>query len=360
MTRPFRVAIVGAGIGREHLRAYLALPNDYTVTHLCDIDAARARAVIADEGGSALPVADMAPLLANPSLDIVDICLPPHLHFAVAMQALAAGKHVICEKPMVASLAEADALIAATREHGRRLTPVFQYRYGPAMAALRALVAADLAGKPLVASIETHWNRQAGYYANPWRGTWKGEQGGAVLGHAIHNHDLLCAVFGPIARLSAFVATRVNEIEVEDCAAISFQMANGALATSSVTLGAATDTSRLRFVFDRLTAESGTAPYAPATGHWTFTARGEDAEARARQAAIDAVLAGLPEGRSGFAGFLAAQAAALRGEAADVVTIEDGRASLDLVTAIYDAARTGRVVDLPLDRTSALYDSWLP
>jgi predicted dehydrogenase len=86
-----------------------------------------------------------------------------------------------------------------------------------------------------------------------------------VLGHAIHNHDLLTYVMGPIKALSAITTTRVNPIEVEDCAAISFEMESGALATSSITLGAGDDTSRLRFLFEGFTATSGTEPYAPAT-----------------------------------------------------------------------------------------------
>jgi predicted dehydrogenase len=116
-----------------------------------------------------------------------------------------------------------------------------------------------------VASLETHWNRASDYYAVPWRGTWAGESGGAILGHAIHAHDLLCRYFGPVAQCAGAACTRVNPIETEDCAAISMGFANGALATSSVTLGAARDETRLRFVFRDLTATSGTEPYAPAS-----------------------------------------------------------------------------------------------
>jgi predicted dehydrogenase len=62
----------------------------------------------------------------------------------------------------------------------------------------------------VVASLETHWNRGPDYYAVPWRGTWAGEAGGAILGHAIHAHDLLCRYFGPVAQVQAQLATRVN------------------------------------------------------------------------------------------------------------------------------------------------------
>lgn len=167
--------------------------------------------------------ADSQAVLDDDSIDIIDVCLPPHLHFDVTLAGLKAGKHVICEKPLVRSVREVDVLIDAATEAQRQVFPVFQYRYGHGLHQLQALIHAGLAGKPYAASLETHWNRDSDYYAVAWRGTWTGESGGAVLGHAIHNHDLLTYVMGPIRSLSAITTTRVNPIEVEDCAAISLR-----------------------------------------------------------------------------------------------------------------------------------------
>lgn len=348
-----RVAIIGAGIGREHLDAYRELPGRFTVSTICDLDEQRARSIInADDIAVST---DLNAVLNDASIDIIDVCLPPHLHYGTALAALEAGKHVVCEKPLVNSLAQADALIAAAAKANRSITPVFQYRYGPAMQQLQALMDAGLTGKPYMASLETHWNRDAEYYAIPWRGTWDGERGGAVLGHAIHNHDLLTHVLGPIARLSANCATRVNDIETEDCAAIVFEMECGALATSSVTLGAATDTSRLRFCFEGLTATSGTAPYAPAIDAWEFTAR-----APASQKAVDDVLASVKPTATGFTGFFEALHDALNGQPGREVLLQDGRRSLELVSAIYLSAQSGDRVMLPLGPEDAVYESWVP
>jgi predicted dehydrogenase len=349
-----RVAILGAGIGREHLAGYRALPGRFQVAALADLDTARALMVL--EGDTSVRVSDdIDAVLADPTIDLIDICLPPHLHVPVALRALAAGKHVICEKPIAPSLADCDQLFEAARAANRQVFPVFQYRYGPGTAALDALREAGLCGAPQVASLETHWNRGADYYAVPWRGTWAGERGGAVLGHAIHNHDLLCRYFGPLAGVQAHLATRVNPIETEDCAAISMRFANGALATSSVTLGAAGDTSRLRLVFEHLTATSGDVPYAPATGIWSFTARDPG-----QQGAVDATLKALPQAKPGFTGYFDAVADALAGDAGRAVTLDAGRASIELVTAIYQAARDAKEVALPLTIGSDFYASWLP
>lgn len=352
------VAIIGAGIGREHLAGYLALPELYRVKTFCDQNTARVKTVLrelAPDRDDIQVASDLAEVLADREIDLVDVCLPPHLHFPVARDAMRFGKHVVCEKPLVRSLADADALMAEAKKQDRILCPVFQYRFGPATSQLQALQAAGLTGQPQVAALETHWNRDADYYAVPWRGTWEGENGGAVLGHAIHNHDLLTSVMGPIRRLSAFTTTRVNDIEVEDCAAISFEMENGALATSSITLGAADDTTRLRFVFEKLTVESGSMPYAPATDQWTFTARNP-----ADQAQVDAVVASVTDVRAGFAGYFAELAAQIAGQDNTAVTLADGRRSIELVAAIYQSAREGRAIELPLGRSTPLYDTWAP
>jgi predicted dehydrogenase len=107
-----RVGVVGAGIGKSHVEAFAKLPALFEVTTICDLDAARAQGV-ADEFGVRGVVNDIAALYANDELDVIDICTPSFLHYQQTLDALAAGKHVICEKPIAGSLQEADDLIAA-------------------------------------------------------------------------------------------------------------------------------------------------------------------------------------------------------------------------------------------------------
>lgn len=349
-----RVAILGAGIGQEHLKGYRSIPDRFTVTTLCDLDSSRAAA--ATDGDDSIRItSDIADVMSDPAIDLIDVCLPPHLHMSTVIQALEAGKHVVCEKPIARSVSEIEQMQAAMEKAPGKIFPVFQYRFGLALAQLSALSDAGLTGRALVASAETHWNRGPDYYAVPWRGTWKGEAGGAILGHAIHAHDLLCHVLGPVAELSAYLDTLVNDIEVDDCAAISMRMENGALVTSSVTLGSADNISRLRFCFAGLTAESGTAPYAPAQDVWTFTARGET-----KQEDVDSVLKSVHAQRPGFSGFLDAIADEISGREGNHVTFEDGRRSIELVTALYTSAREGRPVKLPIEKESVLYEGWTP
>ncbi|MFD1747329.1 Gfo/Idh/MocA family protein [Rhizobium helianthi] len=348
------VAIVGAGIGALHLKGYQALPERFVVRAICDLDLDRARSV-AGEDTSIRLTSNLDEVLADDTIQLVDICLPPHLHFPMMLKTLEAGKDAVCEKPLVRSLEEATALVEAVKKTGRNVYPVFQYRFGHAMRQLRALIDAGLAGKAFVVSSEVHWNRGASYYDIPWRGTWKGECGGAILGHAIHAHDLLCHVLGPIEDVFAMADTRVNTIETEDCAALSFRMKSGALATSSVTLGAAEDTSRLRFCFEGFTAESGTLPYRPAEDTWRFIAR-----APTTQEQIDAVLATVADGEDGFAGLVEAIANAMEGRGGKEVTVSDGLQSIELVTAIYRSIREGRPVRLSEAAEGEWVKGWAP
>ena len=337
-----KVAIIGAGIGREHLSAYRALPQHFEVSAICDLDRARAEEIAGD-----IPVeTDLAAALAM-DVDIIDVCLPPHLHVSTAIAAMEAGKDVICEKPIATSLSDVDRLEAAAAKTGRTVYPVFQYRFGIGVAQVLHLIRSGLAGKAFAASVETHWRRDADYYEAPWRGTWAGEQGGVILGHAIHAHDLICLLLGPVAQVSAQLATRVNDIETEDCAAIIFTMESGALVTSSATLGAGDDTSRIRLMFEGFTAESGLSPYAPAVAEWTITPRASSL------GDINAALSNVSAPPVGFEGFLQAIAVGQ-----DAVTLAQGRVSVELVTALYAASRSGAPEHLPLSRTHALYAGW--
>src|SRR6185503_8522443 len=102
MSKPIRVGVVGAGIGSNHVAAFRELPDQYAVEALCDLDGDRARRVAAEHGVPTVLTA-YDDLLAR-DLDLIDICTPSNLHFAQAMQALAAGRHVLVEKPLAGSL----------------------------------------------------------------------------------------------------------------------------------------------------------------------------------------------------------------------------------------------------------------
>jgi predicted dehydrogenase len=357
-----RVALVGLGIGRQHALAYKNLSDRFSLQAVCSLDDDASRAAAAEFGARHV-LSRFEDVLALPDIDVVDICTPPHLHAPQAEAALRAGKHVICEKPLAASLAVIDALALAERESGKRLMPIFQYRFGGGVQKLQKLVQMGLAGAPLVATVEVHWRRRASYYTVvPWRGKLATELGGVLLSQAIHALDMLMEVVGPARRVYAVTSTRSNDVEIEDCAAISLEMANGALATISATLGSSVEISRHRFVFEKLVAESNTRAYSNGGDPWSYTADTPD-----QQPAIDAALEagislfdgvpagdGATDGRglkgiappAGFdAQFMLFHEAILHGRPLPV-TIADARRATELLSAIYESAETHRAVEL--------------
>jgi predicted dehydrogenase len=350
MSQRIRVGIVGAGIGASHVQAYRDLPDQYTVAALCDIDATRAGRLAAEHNIPSV-LTSYDDLLAR-DLDLIDICTPSNLHFEQAMGALAAGRHVVVEKPLAGSLAEVDALAEAERRSGKRLSPIFQYRFGNGLQSFLHLQSSGVVGKAYVATVETHWRRPASYY-DTWRGRFASELGGCLVTHAIHAHDILTEIMGPIAAVAARTATAVNPIETEDCAALLLEMRSGALVTLSVTLGAEEEISRLRFCFAGLTVESSLDPYHPGRAPWRFLT--SDA---ALQKRIYRALSEFNPRPERWTGQFARLHAALTEGTALPVAIEDGRRAIELITAAYHSAATGETVRLPIGRDHPAYGGW--
>ena len=349
------VAVIGLGVGRRHIsEAFSQYPDRFRVVALCDLDVTRLQA-IGDEFGVPARTTRYEDILAMPEVDIVDLCTPPGLHLAQILAAFDAGKHVICEKPLVGSLADLDVVMEAEKRSRGRLMPIFQYRFGNGFARARHLVDTGIAGKAYTATIETAWKRTAAYYAVPWRGRYDTELGGTLVTHAIHSHDLMTHMLGPVASVFCRIATRAHAIEVEDCASASLRMESGALVSLSATSGSQDSISRLRFHFENVTFESSTNPHAPGDDPWRIIAANEDVQQR-----IDKAFEGWKFVPSRFAGQLESYHHALITGGPFPVSTEDTRRSLELVTALFHSADTGAPVGLPLDKGHPKYANWTP
>jgi predicted dehydrogenase len=211
-----------------------------------------------------------------------------------------------------------------------------------------------VAGRAYLTTVETAWRRRPEYYAT-WHGRWETELGGAVVTLAVHAHDALTYILGPVNRVMAHTATLVNPIETEDCVAASLEMADGSLASLSVTTGSTVQISRHRFCFSNLTAESNTEPYANTADPWSFTGDSPELDAQ-----IEGALTRFRPLPEGFEGQFYRFYQALRHDSALPVTLSEARASLELMTAIYHSAETGEVVQLPIGVDHPKYGGWRP
>ena len=215
--KTFQAGVIGCGaISGNHFHAIGKL-DSVRVAAVCDIDPGRLAAA-ADEQ-RARPYADWRALIADPDIDTVHICTPHYLHREMAVAALRAGKHVLCEKPMGVSAAEAECMAAASEETGKTLTVCFQNRYNPASQRIRALIDGGSLGVFQGGSAFVAWNRAEPYYADSgWRGKWATEGGSVLINQAIHTLDLLRWLTGGlhVASGAMFAHRLADAIETED------------------------------------------------------------------------------------------------------------------------------------------------
>ena len=170
-------------------------------------------------------------LLARDDIDVVSVCVPSGLHAEVGIQAAAAGKHLVVEKPIDVSLAAADRLIDAADAAGVAMTVISQHRFDPGLVELRGLIDDGVLGRLVLGEASTKWYRSQGYYdSGPWRGTWALD-GGSLMNQGIHYVDLLRWIMGPVTEVSAVCATQGHQIEVEDTALAVLRFSSGAVGT---------------------------------------------------------------------------------------------------------------------------------
>ncbi len=236
--KQIRVGIIGCGvIAPCHIGSYLKLPG-VKVVHLCDKVIAKAEKLAAEHGIEKVSQ-DYGKLLADPEVDAVSICTDHASHSQIAIDALEAGKHVICEKSLASSKEKLDAMLAAARRHPELVfSGVFQHRFDAGYNYVRSLVSDGVFGTMLTANLNVLCLRTNEYYnADAWRGTWAEEGGALLINQSIHFIDMIAWLTGGVESVSACYANLHHQgvIECEDTAAAAVVYRNGALGTISAT-----------------------------------------------------------------------------------------------------------------------------
>ncbi|GIF45945.1 putative dehydrogenase [Asanoa ferruginea] len=232
------VGIVGAGIiGDAHAQAVARHPR-LRLAAVIDQDPAARAALAAKTGATAF--ADLADALAAGPIGLVAICTPTGLHVEQAEEALAAGVHVLVEKPLDAGPAAARRLADRADEFAAKglvASVVSQHRFDPASVAVAAAVHGGGLGQITSAVATVPWWRAQSYYDSAdWRGTRRLDGGGALMNQGVHTVDLLLWLLGAPVEVAAYTARLAHErIEVEDVAAATLRFASGALATLHAT-----------------------------------------------------------------------------------------------------------------------------
>jgi len=235
-----RVALLGGGfMARTHAQSYTGLGDRATVAVVCALEGGEA--IAAELGAEA--ATDWERVVAAPDIDAVDVCLPTPLHRPVALRALAAGKHVLLEKPIALSLDDADAIGAAASAAGRVLMVGHVLRYMPEIVEMRRILESGEVGRPLAAtalrlSAPPDWNQ---WMLDP------DKSGGVLVDMMVHDFDILNALLGPAERVSALGSAGGRHFQM----LLEHPGGNGAIEGSHAMPGSYPFTANLRVLCER-------------------------------------------------------------------------------------------------------------
>lgn len=348
------IAIIGTGnIASTHVGAYLSFKDRCKIKALVDIYPEKALEMKERFQLDADVYDDHQKLFLRNDIDLVSVCTPPFTHAEISVHCLDRGLDVICEKPMAASLAECDAMIEARNRSGRRLSVISQNRYRSPIMKLKKTLDSGIAGRLLHAQVDSFWWRGHSYYDLWWRGTWEKEGGGCTLNHAVHHIDMLNWMQGLPVEMTAVVANLNHDnAEVEDFSVIVSTYPDGSVSTMTSSL--VHHGEEQRFVFQCENAKI-CAPWDVAAYRSRPNGFGEPDPSKARE--IDAFYQSLGDlTHEGHAGQIDDVLTSIESGGADfLVRAEDGRQTLEYITAAYKAGFLHQKVTLPLPKNDPFY-----
>ena len=215
MTDEIRMGIIGPGVIAPSHAFAIDQAQGARLAAVCG-RRLEPTAELADQYG-AESVTDIAALLD--AVDAVTLCTPSGAHLDIALEVIAAGKHLLIEKPLETTPERIDQIVAAARQQGIVLAGVFQSRFAPIARRLKGLVAAGLLGEIYSGSAYIKRYRPQSYYdSGGWRGTWDLDGGGCLMNQGIHLTDLLLWFMGEPERVIGSTETRGRDVEVETTA----------------------------------------------------------------------------------------------------------------------------------------------
>ncbi len=222
-----RFCIVGCGtISAWHAKA-IEKAEGGTLVGVVDVRRESAEAFAKERGVKAYE--SLEDMLADKSVDAVCICTPSGFHFDTAKKAIAAGKHVLVEKPLAMTTEECDELVALAKEKKVCAGVISQYRFSPAIQELKKIVSEGRLGKIVTADLIMNYFRSQEYYdSSSWRGTWKLD-GGSLMNQGIHGVDALLYIMGNAKSVYGYARTLAHKMEAEDTANATVEFENGTL-----------------------------------------------------------------------------------------------------------------------------------
>src|SRR5215469_6020913 len=336
-----RVGLIGAGnISQTHARAAKAIPG-VEIVAVFGANSQKVERMAAEYGAAAY--SNFEKFLEHRPMDFVAIGSPSGLHAEQGIAAARRGLHVLTEKPLDISTDQADALIAATAEAGVKLGVFFQDRFKPDLIRVKKWIETGILGQLILADARVKWFRPASYYGESrWRGTLRWDGGGALINQAIHTVDLLLWLCGEVSAVQAVRKTALHKIEAEDTLVALLEFKNGAIGTLQAATSAFPGYPRrveltgsegtVIIEHDRLLAADLRQPLEE------FQSTGDDRNASASSATVSDV--------RGHQAVLEDFMHAILTNGEPRCSGREGRRSVALVQAIYEACASGKRTEL--------------
>jgi predicted dehydrogenase len=333
--RPVRVGLVGTGIGKLHAAGIAKMPEMAQLIAVCGLD--DNAQVVAQQYGACYATKSYDDLLNDSDIDVIDLCVPHNQHLSMAVAAAQAGKHILIEKPLARTLAEADQMINAARDAHVSLMTGHNQRYFGHHVKAKELLDAGVIGKPymIVASVHVYGP------IDGFRRFLNDAGGGTLIDSGVHRFDLIRWLMGDVETIYAQIGRFLQmQMEGEDCAVVSLRFRNGAIGSFSCSWSAKgprpEETLQIFGPQGAILTEDHTRSLKlssenPPNGledvrEFVFPVDQGESIRRC----IEAFMIRLQLGSE------------------PPITGEDGRAALELSLASYESARTGNPVRLPL------------
>ncbi len=344
-----KYALIGCGrIAVNHIKA--AVNNKLELVAVCDLVPSQIDILFEKTGFTGQPAryTDYHRMLSeHPELELAAIATDSGVHAEIALACMEAGIHVIIEKPMAMSMADANAIIAKQKETGLKVSVCHQNRFNLAVQQMRTALEEGRFGRLSHGSVHVRWNRTRTYYEQaPWRGKWASD-GGALMNQCIHGIDLLRWMMGDeVTEVYGQTRQQFHDyLECEDIGMAILKFKNGAIASIEGTVNVyPKNLEETLYLF----GETGTVKLGGTSCNnidiWDFTEqKTEDGEIRGLKEATSNVYG------NGHTSLYADMITAIRENRAPYVDAVAGKNAMEIVLAIYKSQLTGEPVRLPLE-----------
>jgi UDP-N-acetyl-2-amino-2-deoxyglucuronate dehydrogenase len=308
---------------------------------LCDIVEEKAK----DLGNqSNIPYyTDMDKMMQSESIDVVVVLTPSGLHAKHVVNLAQYGKHLMVEKPMALTVEDAESMIYACDQNNIKLFVIKQNRFNVPVVKLREVLESGRFGKLILGTVRVRWARHQAYYdQDPWRGTWAMD-GGVLTNQASHHVDMLQWMMGDVESVFAKISTALADIETEDTAIVTLKFKSGALGVIEATT--ATRPANLEGSISIL-GENGTVVVGGVAVNEMKTWNFKD-EQQGDLEVLESFSVNPPNVYGfGHQAYYEHVVNCIDFESANLVDGLQGRKSIELISAIYESAETGKEVFL--------------